>query len=82
MSGRGPTTIYAVSWRDRGNRPQITLVAANSHGRALLAVERNAPGKIVMKPSVCDLWWGDNDSTEAAYLIWSGGAEWAPAEES
>jgi hypothetical protein len=71
---RGPNNLYAVEWQDRSNKPQITLVAANTHAYALQAVEEDAPGQYVRHPSVRKLYTGDSDSLDYAAIIWDGGA--------
>ena len=54
-------------------KPQVTLVAANTHAYALQAVEEEAPGQIVQQPSVRKLYMGQGDSHDYASIIWSGG---------
>jgi hypothetical protein len=73
MSGRGPSNLYAVEWRDRLAKPQVTLVAADTHAYALQAVEEEAPGQIVQQPSIRRLHTGQSDSHDYASIIWSGG---------
>ncbi|MEU8195213.1 hypothetical protein AB0C10_15680 [Microbispora amethystogenes] len=67
--------MYVVEWRDRLNKPKVTLVAANTHGYALQAVEQTAPGQIVQKPTVRELYLGESDDHDSTFLFWTGGTE-------
>lgn len=69
-----PRNLYAVEWRDRVNKPQVSLVSANTHSFALQAVEEEAPGQILLEATVRRVSTGDGDSYHYATIVWTGGS--------